>query len=288
MQKINFQDTEVVKAPYVEINGNEYEVQSEYEGGTNLDADTFNTMQDNIDVGKQDTLESGVNIKTLNNQSILGSGNLTINVSSDGWSPSGTANLITLANYESTNKLLTFNTNLDFRGFLSIGTKIRIENDNTYFYGIIISITSSAFTIYIGDQNYTIGDLTPTFYYSYYELPQNYPFNISNLNKLYLPIEIPIGIRNNKTYYRKCFNSSSTVSGDHNITISDLSFDYVEIESFTIKSGQFVLNSYGDQNSNDRSRCFINANAKNIVWSTGSSWANATFNCVLEYTKTTN
>ena len=82
MQKINFQDTEVVKAPYVEINGVEYEVESEYEGGTDLNASTFNTMQDNIDNGKQDTLVgsgTGQNIKTINGNSILGSGNINVN-----------------------------------------------------------------------------------------------------------------------------------------------------------------------------------------------------------------
>ena len=50
MQKIVFEDTEVTKQPYVEINNIEYEVQDgTYVGGTDLDADTFNTMQDNIE-----------------------------------------------------------------------------------------------------------------------------------------------------------------------------------------------------------------------------------------------
>lgn len=50
MQKIIFEDTEVTKQPYVEINNVEYEVQDgTYIGGTDLNADTFNTMQDNIE-----------------------------------------------------------------------------------------------------------------------------------------------------------------------------------------------------------------------------------------------
>lgn len=49
MKKIIFEDTTVVKQPYVEINGVEHEVHDgEYQGGTDLDAETFNTMQNNI------------------------------------------------------------------------------------------------------------------------------------------------------------------------------------------------------------------------------------------------
>lgn len=48
---INFTDTTVTKKPYVEINGNEYEVQDgTYQGGTDLNANTFNTMQDELNV----------------------------------------------------------------------------------------------------------------------------------------------------------------------------------------------------------------------------------------------
>lgn len=48
---------------------------------TKANADTFNTMQDNIEDSidtKQDTLVSGTNIKTINGSSILGSGNVEI------------------------------------------------------------------------------------------------------------------------------------------------------------------------------------------------------------------
>lgn len=47
---INFTDTIVEKKPYVEINGTEYEVQDgTYNGGTDLNAETFNKMQDELD-----------------------------------------------------------------------------------------------------------------------------------------------------------------------------------------------------------------------------------------------
>ena len=46
---INFTDTTVIKKPYVEIDGVEYEVQDgTYQGGTDLNANTFNKMQDEL------------------------------------------------------------------------------------------------------------------------------------------------------------------------------------------------------------------------------------------------
>ena len=50
MQKITFEDTTVTKQPYVTIDNVEYPVQDgTYSGGTDLDASTFNTMQNNIE-----------------------------------------------------------------------------------------------------------------------------------------------------------------------------------------------------------------------------------------------
>ncbi|MBO7611030.1 MAG: hypothetical protein J6T23_02340 [Elusimicrobia bacterium] len=50
MQKIVFEDTTVVKSPYVIIDGVEHEVYNgTYQGGTDLNANTFNQMQDNIE-----------------------------------------------------------------------------------------------------------------------------------------------------------------------------------------------------------------------------------------------
>ena len=48
---INFTDTTVTKKPYVEIDGVEYEVQDgTYQGGTDLNANTFNKMQDELNM----------------------------------------------------------------------------------------------------------------------------------------------------------------------------------------------------------------------------------------------
>lgn len=50
MKKLIFEDTTVIKKPFVEIDGVEYEVQDgEFEGGTDLNAQNFNKIQDNIE-----------------------------------------------------------------------------------------------------------------------------------------------------------------------------------------------------------------------------------------------
>jgi hypothetical protein len=50
MKKLIFEDTTVIKKPFVEIDGVEYEVQDgEFEGGTDLNAENFNQVQDNIE-----------------------------------------------------------------------------------------------------------------------------------------------------------------------------------------------------------------------------------------------
>lgn len=55
MQKISFEDTTVVKSPYVIIDGVEHEVYNgTYQGGTDLNAQTFNQMQDNIESAIED------------------------------------------------------------------------------------------------------------------------------------------------------------------------------------------------------------------------------------------
>lgn len=56
MEKITFTDTEVIKQPYITINNQEYELEEgTYSGGTDLDADTFNTMQDHIEEAINET-----------------------------------------------------------------------------------------------------------------------------------------------------------------------------------------------------------------------------------------
>lgn len=65
MQKIVFEDTTVVKSPYVLIDGVEHEViNGTYQGGTDLNAQTFNQMQDNIESAIEDVEDT---IPTIEN-----------------------------------------------------------------------------------------------------------------------------------------------------------------------------------------------------------------------------
>ena len=64
--------------------------------------------------GKQDTLVSGTNIKTINNESILGSGNITVGGGTSssvfGYDSTNDAiivSLAALASYDSTNEKIT-------------------------------------------------------------------------------------------------------------------------------------------------------------------------------------
>lgn len=69
MQKIVFEDTTVVKSPYVTVDGIEYSITNgTYQGGTDLNADTFNTMQDNI--------ENAIKKASITNQRLLSTDNL--------------------------------------------------------------------------------------------------------------------------------------------------------------------------------------------------------------------
>ena len=67
MQKINFTDTTVTQKPYVTINNVNYEVQDGiYTGGTDLNAQTFNDMQSNIDTAISSVDNKAGNLSNLN------------------------------------------------------------------------------------------------------------------------------------------------------------------------------------------------------------------------------
>ena len=67
MQKINFTDTTITQKPYVTINNQNYEVQDGiYTGGTDLNAQTFNTMQSNIDTAISSVDNKAGNLSNLN------------------------------------------------------------------------------------------------------------------------------------------------------------------------------------------------------------------------------
>ena len=99
--------------------------------------DSNNQNLDNLLGGKQTTLVSGVNIKTINNQSILGSGNINIQggggsgtdvqIDSTSITNNGVANILTKnSNYNSsTNKLVTES---DLSGYVESNTQIQGES----------------------------------------------------------------------------------------------------------------------------------------------------------------
>lgn len=67
MKKINFTDTTVTQKPYVTINNENYEVQDgTYTGGTDLNANTFNTMQDNIEEAINESSNKAGELDDLN------------------------------------------------------------------------------------------------------------------------------------------------------------------------------------------------------------------------------
>ena len=113
---------------------------------------------------------------------------------------------------------------------------------------------------------------------------------ITSTYQIYSTTEKVIGKwTDDKPLYRKVLTDSTTSSGDHSISLSDLNFDYITIKNFNIKSGNFILNTYSDDSST-RTYCYISTapvNYPSLIWHTGSSWANATFIGIIEYTKTT-
>lgn len=106
----------------------------------------LNENKTSNDLGLQDKLVSGTNIKTINNQSILGSGNITIEGGSGGTSTdvqingssitsSGTANIVTEGVYNSsTNKIATMSAIPDVtqkQDTLVSGTNIKTINGSS-------------------------------------------------------------------------------------------------------------------------------------------------------------
>lgn len=75
MKKINFTDAVLDKQGYVNIMDVEYPVtETTYTGGTNLDADTFNTMQDNIEEAIDGAIQRTFKSKTVWTTSPLNAG----------------------------------------------------------------------------------------------------------------------------------------------------------------------------------------------------------------------
>ena len=122
MEKINFENATLVKQSFVKINDTEYPVvDSQYSGGTNLDADTLNQLETNVENAiniKGKTLRIGMN----NNQNM-------------------TSEVVTKLNYD---KYLGNNFNDDYENYFKLSDgNIEIMNDNISCVIVVASVQLS-------------------------------------------------------------------------------------------------------------------------------------------------
>jgi len=147
---------------------------------------TEDSINDGVDVslatslaGKQNTLVSGTNIKTINGNSILGSGNLAL---------SGVANPRTLANVVGSNLTGTAN-QISTSVLIPAGTLV--TNNSIYIRNVLTKTagsTTSTARIYLNTTNSltgatllaTAGTMTSTTYIQRFE--RNFFFDGTNLN----------------------------------------------------------------------------------------------------------
>lgn len=201
---------------------------------------------------------------------------------------------LTYSSYDSTNHIGVLNSNVDLTPYLEVGTKLKFNNIGVAKYGIIIAITNSSVTIFLGTQSISEGAIESLFY-SIVDMPFGFPQYMSSLDKLYLQVEIPVGVfevSNGvfKPLYRKVIyigslgnNGTKTVS--HNI--SNLGI-IVRSEFNWLDGNTYWWSDYRW----DSASVYIkfNVTASDIrIESIGTDWASRTSNCyaVLEYTKTT-
>lgn len=120
---------------------------------------------------KQSILVSGTNIKTINGNPILGSGDLVIATSSD-WNTI-TATL-TYASADS--PTFVANTSIDLTSVISVGMKLKLTQ-TTVKYFIVTAITSTTITLY-GGTDYTLANASITLpYFSSMKTPYGFPLD---------------------------------------------------------------------------------------------------------------
>ena len=273
MQKINFQDTEVVKAPYVEINGVEYEVESEYQGGTDLDAEVFNQMQDNIEAA-------------INNIPVYDDSQMKT-----GWYEITPTVSLTYASFDNNTKIGVLNTSRDLQDNFEIGTKLKFYNDDSWKYGIVIAITSSTITIYLGKQSLENDDIEQV-KYSIVESPVGYPNYMNRLDQLTLPVEIPVGVWGNDIKYRKQITVSSGITA-----LTQIAHGISNVGKICVTSGYILIGAddyrplpaqiYSPEQANNGG--IYNIYDGNVQVTLNSYWAERAtkIEVVIEYTKTT-
>lgn len=131
---------------------------------------------------KQGALVSGTNIKTINGNSVLGSGDLVIATSSD-WN----AINATLTYASADSPTFVANTSIDLTSMISVGMKIKLTQA-TIKYFIVTAITSTTITLY-GGTDYTLANATITLpYFSSMKAPFGFPMNPEKWSVVYLTL----------------------------------------------------------------------------------------------------
>ena len=224
MKKIIFEDTTVVKQPYVEINGVEHEVHDgEYQGGTDLNAETFNTMQNNI-AGYIDGEESMGNIivEDIQNKNLFNINDITyqanINVTISN-------NTITIAYGGGMTSLVDFNS---------------IDNtNNKYILSYNCSYNKSRYLLIpYNSSNQVITNLSLTGF-TYNSSYNAYYKDFENNTDISDTFELP----NTVSYFRiGLINMDST--NQNNVTYSNIQVekgetttDYIEYKEYGYKKG---------------------------------------------------
>ena len=92
-----------------------------------------------------------------------------------------------------------------------------------------------------------------------------------------------------KPIYRKVFYMSDTTTGEKNIDISSLNYEFIMIKNQYFKSKNFIFtgNRYNVNTPNDVIEYFIADNTKQLKINVGTPWTNFETYIVVEYTKTT-
>lgn len=104
----------------------------------------------------------------------------------------------------------------------------------------------------------------------------------------YFTDEIDTGMKwiDGKPIYRKVIIENYTTTGEKQISISDLNYDFIMLKNWNVVAGDnqnYVLDTFNGNQVNS----WIDNVAKKLILANSSSWAKIKYTAILEYTKTT-
>lgn len=259
--------------------------------GTNIKTINSESLLGSTDISVQTPLVSGTSIKTINKESLLGSGNI-YNYPNTGWNNfyNITSAELTYDSWDNTTKIGIVNTTQDVRSTLQLGMKLRFRNNSIDFkYAIIIGITNNSITLYFGSNAILENDSINNVYYSGVDCPDGCPVDIRKLDDLYLPVEIPIGNYNGRVLYRKTVSGTRSGSAETTINYSTWNvyeFKTIAISTYSDNGAYFYAYPYY-ANNDDQYRIYTNTNDKNICINCGASFPGRSgqYVGIVEYTK---